>query len=244
MSSHLSAQANSSTLGFIAEECALFLSDKSPPRDGIASLGPVDLRRDYIRVIDLGLFELSLRTNDKKCNISPHFDLRASNDTVHIRTCSDSARALMQLLTYFASDGDLQTPSDTSSSIGSSHCSPLHKSNESQLIDVDHPQEVNNLSSSQKQQISDLLGDAMKETVSDEEEVGVFTNDGAKLFFFPDENAAFHDMGKPIPQLAVDLGDMANRSSDTDDEFIIIGDEGGNLVCPHFIKNFVSNYFL
>lgn len=65
MSSHLSAQANSSTLRFIAEEGALFLSEKAPPRDGIASLAPADLKRDYVRVIDLGLFELSLRTNDK-----------------------------------------------------------------------------------------------------------------------------------------------------------------------------------
>ncbi|KAJ8967899.1 hypothetical protein NQ317_015421 [Molorchus minor] len=35
MSSHLSAQANSSTLRFIFEECGLFLSEKAPPRNGV-----------------------------------------------------------------------------------------------------------------------------------------------------------------------------------------------------------------
>ncbi|KAI4468685.1 autophagy-related 2 isoform a [Holotrichia oblita] len=65
MSSHLSAQANTSTLRFIAEECDLFLSEKAPSRNGIPSSAPVDLKRDYVNVIELGLFELSLRTNDK-----------------------------------------------------------------------------------------------------------------------------------------------------------------------------------
>lgn len=38
---------------------------------------------------------------------SPRVDLRASNNVLHIRTCSDSALALAQLITYFASYGDL-----------------------------------------------------------------------------------------------------------------------------------------
>lgn len=39
-------------------------------------------------------------------------DLRASNNIVHIRTCPDSARALTDLLAYFAADGDLIPLSD------------------------------------------------------------------------------------------------------------------------------------
>lgn len=65
MSSHLAAQANTSTLRFITEDCILFLSDKSPPKNGTPSSSPVDLKRDYVSVVDLGLFELSLKTNDK-----------------------------------------------------------------------------------------------------------------------------------------------------------------------------------
>lgn len=65
MSSHLSAQANTSTLRFIAEDCALFLSEKAPPKGGIPSSVAVDLKRDYVSVVEVGLFELSLKTNDK-----------------------------------------------------------------------------------------------------------------------------------------------------------------------------------
>ena len=45
--------------------------------------------------------------------ISHHFqkyaktDLRASNNILHVRTCSDSCRALADLIKYMASDGDL-----------------------------------------------------------------------------------------------------------------------------------------
>lgn len=65
MSSHLSASANCSTLRFIFEECGLFLSEKAPPKNGIASTAPVELKRDYVNVVQLGLFELSLKTSDK-----------------------------------------------------------------------------------------------------------------------------------------------------------------------------------
>lgn len=65
MSSHLTAQANTSTLRFIAEDCGLFLSDRAPPKVGVASLAAVDLCKDYVSVVDLSLFELSLRLSDK-----------------------------------------------------------------------------------------------------------------------------------------------------------------------------------
>lgn len=49
------------------------------------------------------LFELSLRMSDH----NPRVDLRASNNVLHVRTCSDSARLLTQLVKYLASYGDL-----------------------------------------------------------------------------------------------------------------------------------------
>lgn len=74
LSSHLSSQANSSTLRFIFEECGLFLSEKAPPKHGVASTAPVDLQRDYVNVVEVGLFEMSLKTNDKvnfrSCSVS------------------------------------------------------------------------------------------------------------------------------------------------------------------------------
>lgn len=174
MSFHLAAQTNMTTLRFIAEECAIFLSDKVVKKS-------VDLRRDYVCVVDFGLFELSLRTADKvsnlgiifliffhsknafqKSGINPHIDLRASNDILHIRTCADSARALMQLLNYYASNGDLAEETGSVGGNGSLNSSPRHQS-EPQLVNVE-PQHFSNLSNSQHEQVNDLLGEAMKES--------------------------------------------------------------------------------
>ena len=37
----------------------------------------------------------------------PKRDLRVSTNRLNIRTCSDSCKALMELIRYFATDGDL-----------------------------------------------------------------------------------------------------------------------------------------
>lgn len=167
----------------------------------------------------------------QKSVINPHIDLRASNDMVHIRTCADSARALTQLLTYYASDGDLTAPTEATSSVGS----PSHQPDEPQLVSVE-PQDVSNLSKSQHQQINDLLGEAMQESIAGEDGT-LFENDGAKVFFFPDENVTVQDVGKPLPQVTSELGEVAfpsNKSSDTDEEFCFLGDEAG---CGFLQKN-------
>lgn len=224
MSSHLSAQANTSTLRFIFEECGLFLSEKAPPRNGTASSAPVDLKRDYVNVINLGLFELSLKTNDKKSGINPHIDLRASNDILNIHTCSDSGRALMQLITYFAEDGDIISSSPASSD-KSPFSSPKHQV-EQQLVNVE-PQDVTNLSKSEHDYINAMLTDAMKETDSQEGDPETFAKGGAKVFFFPDERQLPQDRPAiPIPQVTHELGDVAYQvrtcEVEDDDDFCIV----------------------
>lgn len=64
-------------------------------------------KRDLVCVLELGLFEISLRLSDKETSLAPKFDLRAAVHDVHIRTCSDSARALAEFLAYVAAEGDL-----------------------------------------------------------------------------------------------------------------------------------------
>ncbi|CAH0551837.1 unnamed protein product [Brassicogethes aeneus] len=143
ISSHLSAAANTSTLIFIAEECGLFISEKHPPRGGVPSTVPVDLRRDY------------------KMTVNPHFDLRASNNKVNIKTCADSGKALMQLITYYASNGDLgncEEASETSSAISS----PRHAVDQ-ELVSLDPQQQISNLSVSQHHNVKELIGDALRE---------------------------------------------------------------------------------
>lgn len=42
----------------------------------------------------------------------PRFELRCSSDVIHIRTCSDSCAALMNVIQYVASYGDLLPPAE------------------------------------------------------------------------------------------------------------------------------------
>lgn len=109
--------------------------------------------------------------------INPHVDLRASNNILHIRTCSDTGRALMQLITYFAGDGDLDTlmqvpMGSDAGSMNSAHSTPrkqtLVLAEEEQLLNVSdqQPQDISNLSKSQHQQVNELLGEAMKESLA------------------------------------------------------------------------------
>ena len=93
----------------------------------------------------------------------PLSDLQASINTVHIRTCADSAHALMQLITYFASDGDLAPTESLFMPTGSNFSSPYHQSDQ-ELVSVD-PQDVSQLSKSQHQKVNQLLSEAMHESL-------------------------------------------------------------------------------
>ncbi|XP_060533459.1 autophagy-related protein 2 homolog B isoform X2 [Cylas formicarius] len=233
LSSHLTAASNFSTLRFIFEDCNLFISDKAPPKNGIPSSTKVDLAKDYVNVVKLGLFEISLKTTDKKVGVNPHIDFRASNNLLHIRTCSDSGRALMQLITYFANDGDLLPDLSKRESVSSS---PKHVTDED-LINV--KQDIS-LTKSQQDHISELLVDAMEDSNgTDESETSYnMAPTGTKVFYFPDEKDRIlsKTQSKFLPQVTAELGDLKdyhfNVSSDTDDEFCIIGSEVGSEMFP------------
>lgn len=232
MSSHLAAQVNTSTLRFIAEECYLFLSDRAPPKGNIPSIAPVDLRHDYVCIVELSLFELSLRLSDKQRGV-PHIDLRASNNIVHIRTCSDTARALMQLITYFATDGDLMQKEK--SSVSSEQSTPRKSLQQEQLLNVE-PQEISGLSTSQHQQVNELLGEAMKESLVAVREpkraIEVEENaTGTDVFFFPDESHPVAEIIPVLSQLSLERR-QSYKSSDTDEEFCFVGDEAGLGIMP------------
>ncbi|XP_020613758.1 autophagy-related protein 2 homolog A-like [Orbicella faveolata] len=98
VSSNITIESNVSLLRFIIDDAALYLSDKC---SGSANI------RNYVCVLDLGMFELSLFTCDGSEQGHPQVELRMSNNTVNVRTCSDSCSALLQLIQYIAADGDL-----------------------------------------------------------------------------------------------------------------------------------------
>ncbi|XP_071833635.1 autophagy-related protein 2 homolog A-like isoform X2 [Apostichopus japonicus] len=137
ISSNLMYEAKISVQRFLVDNAFLFLSDKCNEQR-------VDLRKNYVCVLDVGNLEVNLRTNaevkdddrpnlsrngrfpskagnnngggldGKRVRKSPQFELRVRNDMIHIRTCADSCSALASLLIYLASDGDIRTSSSSS----------------------------------------------------------------------------------------------------------------------------------
>uniref|UniRef100_A0A8C7DGB8 Autophagy related 2B n=1 Tax=Oncorhynchus kisutch TaxID=8019 RepID=A0A8C7DGB8_ONCKI len=109
ISSSVSLDHSSSTLRIILDEAALFLSDKNL----IEPVTHVLYLPDYVQVVDMGTLELRITAVKPGVDgelTEPRFELRCSSDVIHIRTCSDSCAALMNLIQYVASYGDLVPP--------------------------------------------------------------------------------------------------------------------------------------
>uniref|UniRef100_A0A4W6EXV5 Autophagy related 2A n=1 Tax=Lates calcarifer TaxID=8187 RepID=A0A4W6EXV5_LATCA len=67
----------------------------------------------YVCVLDIDLLELAITTwkgSDTGKLSQPLFELRCSNNVVHLHTCADSCAALVNLLQYLVSQGDLHPP--------------------------------------------------------------------------------------------------------------------------------------
>ncbi|XP_012533981.1 autophagy-related protein 2 homolog B-like [Monomorium pharaonis] len=234
VSSNITAQTNTSTLRFIAEDVALFISDKLREKS-------VDLKRHYVCVMNFGLFELSLRLNERMYGGVPRVDLRASNNVLHVRTCSDSGRALMQLLTYIANDGDLQQSSNTinSSTENISTVPPMPTKYEENLLGVES---INTLSRSQVERVYSLMEDALEETVkgttteSGNESEKIPMSENRVEFFFPDDSCAATREAETRKSSQECGKVIACRMEDDedDDEFCILGEEAGTGIIPRY----------
>ncbi|XP_061581548.1 autophagy-related protein 2 homolog A [Cololabis saira] len=106
LSSNIIVDTATFHLRFILDDSALYLSDK-------CEIDTVDLRKDYVCVLDIDLLELAITTwkgSDTGKLSQPLFELRCSNNVVHLHTCADSCAALINFLQYLVSQGDLQPP--------------------------------------------------------------------------------------------------------------------------------------
>ncbi|KAM6157924.1 autophagy-related protein 2 homolog A isoform 1-T1 [Rhynchocyon petersi] len=106
LSSNIIMDTATFMLRFILDDSALYLSDK-------CKVETLDLRRDYICVLDVDLLELEIKTwkGSTEGKLSqPLFELRCSNNVVHMHTCADSCALLVNLLHYVMSTGDLHPP--------------------------------------------------------------------------------------------------------------------------------------
>ncbi|XP_077588556.1 autophagy-related protein 2 homolog A [Stigmatopora nigra] len=106
LSSNIIVDTATFHLRFILDDSALYLSDK-------CDSDVVDLRRDYICVLDIDLLELAITTwkgSTAGKLTQPLFELRCSNNVVHVHACADSCAALVNILQYLVSQGDLHPP--------------------------------------------------------------------------------------------------------------------------------------
>ncbi|KOC64737.1 Autophagy-related protein 2 like protein B [Habropoda laboriosa] len=185
--------------------------------------------RDYVCVMDVALFELSLRLNDKMYGGAPRVDLRASNNVLHVRTCSDSGRALIQLLTYFANDGDLAPNTESLESF----TVPSSGDEEGLLGD----ECINTLSESQVQRVSNLMKEAMEETVKGTpSKVGsnkTVAEKPVEVFFFPDES---YPASQTVPEMCKSPECAKTECNieveDANEDFCILGEEAGTGIMP------------
>ncbi|XP_012375149.2 autophagy-related protein 2 homolog A isoform X2 [Dasypus novemcinctus] len=106
VSSNIVMDTSTFLLRFILDDAALYLSTKCEGET-------LDLRRDYVCVLDVDLLELVIKTwtGSTEGRLSqPLFELRCSNNVVHVHSCADSCALLLNLLQYVTSAGDLHPP--------------------------------------------------------------------------------------------------------------------------------------
>ncbi|KAJ6656924.1 hypothetical protein lerEdw1_002925 [Lerista edwardsae] len=106
LSSNIIVDTSVFLLRFILDDSAIYLSNKCDAEAG-------DLRKDYVCVVDVDLLELVITTWKGATTgklTRPLFELRCSNNVVHLHTCADSCAALANLIQYVVNNGDLHPP--------------------------------------------------------------------------------------------------------------------------------------
>ncbi|XP_067848215.1 autophagy-related protein 2 homolog B-like isoform X2 [Heptranchias perlo] len=153
ISSNIELDKYCSTLRIIIDDAALYLSEKCNP---VA----VNLKKDYVRVLDMGVLEFRITASKPTAEgerLQPRFELRCSSDVIHIRTCSDSCAALMNLIQYVASYGDLREPCKFQDT-------PVAAAQRSRAGSGDSaPCRTSGLAEAEQKLLRDLMIDAMEE---------------------------------------------------------------------------------
>ncbi|XP_070608738.1 autophagy-related protein 2 homolog B [Erythrolamprus reginae] len=227
ISSSMALDKSSSTLRIILDEAALHLSDKTN--------ATVNLQKDYVQVMDMGLLELTIRTvkpNSGEERSNPYFELHCSSDVIHIRTCSDSCAALMNLIQYIASYGDLNPPAKTECTSG------VTKQNVKTDASSWPPSQGPVLAEADQQILRDLMSDAMEEIETQQllspsnlqvngsmdEKSQTPVPACSDLFLFPDESGNLSQ--EPSPTYASFTPNMINEvigdAPSENDDFCIL----------------------
>lgn len=195
ISSNIATGSVGCTLRFVAEDATLCLApqvleEKQQDCNKITSLPFTEL----VCVAELGLFEISLKLSDKVTPLSPKYDLRAAIRDVHVRTCSDSGKALLEFISYLASEGDLCD--DSMLDDDQSETSSIMQTNDDELLLKDE-NEIPEVTESQQKHVNTLMADAMEESIyipsrpnpNDSGDSDEPIDLGTEVFFFPDEHS-------------------------------------------------------
>lgn len=186
LSSNIVARSKASTLQIVSEDVAFFISTHLSKAENL------DLMSHYICVMDLGVFELSLKLS-KNCSkqsnaLQPEVDLKMAVNVIHIRTCADSAFALCRIVSYLASDGDKRSVEEQTSDF--------------EGVDQEEPVLLDQ-ADSDNNSLSSLIMEAMHEettiikntedlVISQKPTSNISTSEnlsgkGVEVFYFPDE---------------------------------------------------------
>lgn len=110
VSTTLSSTNHGCTVRFVAEDGTLSIAPQTQTgefkfknENKITSLPASEL----VCVFEFALLEISLRESEKVTEFAPKYDARAAMNGTHLRVCSDSCKALGNLIAYIASEGDL-----------------------------------------------------------------------------------------------------------------------------------------
>lgn len=191
LSSNITTASSGLTLRFIAEDCTMCLAphkrstttDSKNRNNTVISVLPAT---ELVCVLDLELFEISLRLNDKATASFPKFDLRTTINGVYLRTCSDSAEVLAQFITYLANEGDLIGQMDDSDE--------TEMPNDEELLSTKATRPRQEISATQHERIKSLMEEAMQESVQLVPDMPDESNDDDQdnsIFYFPDETIQY-----------------------------------------------------
>ncbi|KAF7201886.1 autophagy-related protein 2 homolog B isoform X1 [Nothobranchius furzeri] len=223
ISSSVSLDNLSSTLRIILDEAALFLSDKN-------NAVSVNLVRDYVQVVDMGTLELRITAvkpgADGKLS-EPRFELRCSSDAIHIRTCSDSCAALMNLIQYVASYGDLLPPEEPEATHKSKTEASSRPTSQTPLLAETEQQMLQDLMSEAMEEMDGQLAPGPQQNGSHEEPILDLDPPRSDLFLFPDESGNItQDSSPTYPVLPSPLITPAPNLAQEMDDFCILESPG------------------
>jgi autophagy-related protein 2 len=193
ISSNIATGSVGCTLRFVAEDAALCLApwDAENVSEVMAETNKITAlpSSELICVAELGLFEISLRLNEKVTALSPKYDLRAAIKDVHLRTCSDSGQALLDLVSYVAADGDLDIVDEEDDT--KSEASSMQYQEDAELLPMRNPETAPpEVTQTQQQHVNSLMADAMEESIFvTKESPDEIVDLGTDVFFFPDEQS-------------------------------------------------------